>query len=85
MATAGLLAVRLILQYINSPRLIPIITSYSATSKSKEIRKACCDFLEQILTQWPTHPLERHIGILQEAIKKGIADADPEARVSSRR
>ncbi|XP_077506653.1 CLIP-associating protein 1-like isoform X14 [Amblyomma americanum] len=33
----------------------------------------------------PTHTLERHIAILQEAIKKGISDADPEARAFSRK
>lgn len=76
---------KFILQYIHSPRLIPLITSNATTSKSKDIRRSCCEFLEQILNQWPTHSLERHITLLQEAIKKGIADADPEARVSSRK
>lgn len=84
-ATAGVITVKLILQHIHSPRLIPIITSNATTSKSKEIRRSCCEFLEQIFNQWPTHSLERHINLLQEAIKKGIADADPEARVSSRK
>ncbi|XP_071053520.1 CLIP-associating protein isoform X4 [Onthophagus taurus] len=85
MATSGLTCVKFIIQYCQSPRLIPIITSNLATSKSKEIRRSCCEFLEQMLMQWPTHPLEKHIAILQDAVKKGIADADSDARVSSRK
>uniref|UniRef100_A0A1Y1LZC0 TOG domain-containing protein n=1 Tax=Photinus pyralis TaxID=7054 RepID=A0A1Y1LZC0_PHOPY len=84
-ATAGNITVRFILQYTQHHRLIPIITTNLGGSKSKEIRRSCCEFLELILTQWATHPLEKHINVLQEALRKGIADADPEARVCSRR
>lgn len=72
------------MQYTPSPRLIPLIIN-NLNSKSKEIRKNCCEFLELVLYHWPTHSLERHITILQEALRKGIADADPDARVSSRK
>lgn len=84
-ATAGLVCVRLIIQNIHSSRLIPIIVSNLKNSKSKEIRRSCCEFLEQLLNQWHTHLLERHITTIQEALKKGIGDADSEARVTSRR
>lgn len=84
-ATAGNITVRFILQYTQHPRLIPIIATNVGSSKSKDIRRSCSEFLELILTQWPAHPLEKHINVLQEALRKGIADADPEARVSSRR
>ncbi|RWS12914.1 CLIP-associating protein 1-like protein [Dinothrombium tinctorium] len=84
MSTSGIVTIRFIIQYTHSARLIPIIT-YNLSSKSKEIRKACCEFLVQLLHTWPTHTLEKHIGILQEAIKKGINDADPEARAFSRK
>ncbi|CAH0551193.1 unnamed protein product [Brassicogethes aeneus] len=85
MATAGQVTVRFIIRNIQSPRLIPLITSNAMNSKSKEIRRNCFEFLEFILTQWSTYPLERHVAALQEAVKKGIADADPEARQCSRR
>ncbi|XP_072390555.1 CLIP-associating protein 1-A isoform X2 [Diabrotica undecimpunctata] len=85
MATSGQITVKFIIQNIASARLIPIITSNSTRSKSKDIRRACCEFLEMILTQWPKQPLERQIPALQEAVKTGVADADPEARVSSRK
>ncbi|XP_030763288.1 CLIP-associating protein 1-B isoform X8 [Sitophilus oryzae] len=85
MSTSGEVTVRFIIKYIHYFRLIPIITSNATTSKSKEIRRACCEFVEIMLSHWPTHPLERHVALLQECVKKGIADADPEARVSSRK
>ncbi|CAH1986214.1 unnamed protein product [Acanthoscelides obtectus] len=85
MATSGLIAVRFIIQYTHSSRLTPIITNNAIKSKSKEIRKACCEFVEYILGNWTKHSLERHNGALQEAVKNGIADADPEARQCSRR
>ncbi|XP_022240538.1 CLIP-associating protein 1-B-like isoform X6 [Limulus polyphemus] len=84
MSTAGIVAIRFIIQHTHGSRLIPIITS-NLTSKSKEIRKVCCEFLDQLLHTWPTHTLERHIAILQEAIRKGLSDADPEARAYSRK
>ncbi|XP_060519972.1 CLIP-associating protein isoform X2 [Cylas formicarius] len=85
MATSGVVALKFIIHNIHSARLIPIITNNAMNSKSKDIRRSCCEFVEQMLTTWPTHPLEKHILLLQDTVKKGIADADPEARVSSRR
>ena len=84
MSSSANVAIRFIIQHTKSGRLIPIITE-NITSKSKEIRKACCEFLNQLLHSWPVSCLEKHVGILQEAIKKGISDADPEARAFSRK
>ncbi|KAK8765343.1 hypothetical protein V5799_032049 [Amblyomma americanum] len=84
MSTSGIVTVRFIIQHTHVSRLIPVITS-NLCSKSKDIRKSCFEFLDQLLHTWPTHTLERHIAILQEAIKKGISDADPEARAFSRK
>ncbi|XP_076310026.1 CLIP-associating protein 1-B-like isoform X5 [Tachypleus tridentatus] len=84
MSTAGIVAIRFIIQHTHCPRLIPILTS-NLTSKSKDIRKICCEFLDQLLHTWPTHTLEKHIAILQEAIRKSLSDADPEARAYSRK
>ena len=44
-----------------------------------------CEFLNQILHTWPTHVLEKQIANLQDAIKRGINDADSEARAFSRK
>lgn len=83
-ASSGLVAVRFILEHTHAPRIIPILAN-SLGSKSKDIRRACCEFFDQILRTWPTQALERHVTILQDSIKKGIADADSEARVLSRK
>ncbi|XP_022178284.1 CLIP-associating protein 1-like [Myzus persicae] len=83
-ASSGLVAIRFILQYTHAPRIIPILAN-SLGSKSKDIRRACCEFFEQILRTWPTQAIERHLIILQDCIKKGIADADSNARVLSRK
>lgn len=84
MSSSAVVAIRFIIQHTHASRLIPIIT-YNISSKSKEIRKACCEFLDQLLHTWSNHALEKHVGILQEAIKKGISDADPEARAFARK
>lgn len=54
-------------------------------SRSKEIRKAMCDVLDQLIHTWPLSILDRRIPLLQEAVKKGVSDPDLEARVSARR
>lgn len=84
MSTSGIVCIRFIIQYTHGSRLIPAIT-YNMTSKAKDIRKATCEFLHQLLATWPTRCLEKHVGNLQEAIKKGISDADPEARTFARK
>eukprot|EP00092_Neocalanus_flemingeri_P004447 GFUD01004782.1.p1 GENE.GFUD01004782.1~~GFUD01004782.1.p1 ORF type:complete len:1502 (+),score=448.94 GFUD01004782.1:193-4698(+) len=84
MATSGLVCIRLILQNTFSPRFLPIICQH-ANSKSKEIRRHINEFLDVLLHTWPTHTLEKHIAILQEAIKKGVSDADPDARTFARK
>lgn len=82
-ASSGLVAIRFILEYTLAPRIIPILAN-SLESKSKDIRCACCEFFDQILRAWPTQVLKIHITILQDSIKKGIADADSNARLFSR-
>ena len=84
MSTSGIVCMRYIIRFTFSGRFLPILTSNMA-SKSKEIRRHSCEFLDQLLHTWPTSCLERHVGILQEAIKKGIADADPDARQIARK
>ncbi|XP_068584767.1 CLIP-associating protein 2 isoform X16 [Cebidichthys violaceus] len=84
MATSGMLAIRIIIRHTHVPRLIPLITS-NCTSKSVAVRRRCYDFLDLLLQEWQTHSLERHTAVLVESIKKGIRDADSEARVEARK
>ncbi|XP_076579380.1 CLIP-associating protein 1-B-like isoform X18 [Chaetodon auriga] len=84
MATSGVAAIRLILRHTHFPRLIPIITS-NCSSKSVAVRRRCFEFLELLLQEWQTSSLERHGAVLMETIKKGIHDADAEARSVARK
>ncbi|XP_034466500.1 CLIP-associating protein 1-like isoform X9 [Hippoglossus hippoglossus] len=84
MATSGIAAVRLILRHTHYPRLIPIITS-NCLSKSVAIRRRCFEFLDLLLQEWHTSSLERHGTVLMETLKKGIHDADAEARSGARK
>ncbi|XP_037617864.1 CLIP-associating protein 1-like isoform X16 [Sebastes umbrosus] len=83
-ATSGMAAIRLILRHTHYPRLIPIITS-NCISKSVALRRRCFEFLELLLQEWQTSSLERHGTVLMETIKKGIHDADAEARSVARK
>ncbi|XP_053302635.1 CLIP-associating protein 2 isoform X5 [Pleuronectes platessa] len=84
MATSGVSAIRIIIRHTHVPRLIPLITS-NCTCKSVAVRRRCYDFLTLLLQEWQTHSLERHTAVLVESIKKGIRDADSEARVEARK
>ena len=84
MTTSGIVAIRFIIDHTHSVRLIPIVVN-SLSSKSKEIRRHCCEFINQLLSAWDTHHLDKHVSAFSTAIKKGITDADQEARVFARK
>ncbi|KAL2087913.1 hypothetical protein ACEWY4_016741 [Coilia grayii] len=84
MATSGVATIRFILRHTHYPRLIPIITS-NCTSKSVAVRRRCYEFLDLVLQEWHTNSLERHVAVVMETIKKGVHDADSEARSVARK
>ena len=84
MALSGVVAVRFIIENTHSTRLIPLIAG-GVSSRSKEIRKHCIELLKQLLETWETHHLDKHVNLISSSIKKGIQDADQEARVFSRK
>ncbi|CAI9735477.1 CLIP-associating protein 1-B isoform X13 [Octopus vulgaris] len=84
MATSGAVCIRFLIQFTHSSKFIPIITG-NFSSKNSIIRRLVCECLKQILLSWPTHILEKHIAILQDAIKRGISDPDSETRAHSRK
>ncbi|GAU88268.1 hypothetical protein RvY_01005-2 [Ramazzottius varieornatus] len=83
-STCGIVTIRFILQNTHSSKLIPILVNHLRESRSKDVRRYCCEFVKHILFVWPKEPLEKYASLLQEAIKRGITDADPEARALSR-
>lgn len=84
MSSSALVGLRFIIQNTHSHRLIPLIVLH-LSSKSREIRKAVTECLHLMLINWPTHTLDKHNQLLQDSIKKGLADADAEARSFSRK
>ncbi|XP_022102463.1 CLIP-associating protein 1-like isoform X6 [Acanthaster planci] len=84
MSTSGSVCLTIILKHTHSPRLIPLF-KYNITSKSIAIRKQTCQLLLNVLTDWETHSLEKHVNTLSECVHKGIEDADSEARALSRK
>uniref|UniRef100_A0A3B3DDH7 Cytoplasmic linker associated protein 2 n=1 Tax=Oryzias melastigma TaxID=30732 RepID=A0A3B3DDH7_ORYME len=70
MATSGVSAIRIIIRHTHVPRLIPLIAA------------SCCDILNLIAERkWK----QMHTAVLVESIKKGLHDADSEARVEARK
>lgn len=84
-SSAGMIALKYVIRYSHVPKLLPIITSNLMQSKSKDIRSCICEILTMVFEEWPTKALERHQTLLRDAVKKGISDADAEARRHSRR
>nr|XP_029516531.1 CLIP-associating protein 1-B-like [Oncorhynchus nerka] len=83
MATSGIAVIRLIIRHTHYPRLIPIVTG-SCQSKSVAVRRRSFEFLDLLLQEWQTSSLERNVAVLTETIKKGVHDADSEARSVAR-
>uniref|UniRef100_S4REZ4 Cytoplasmic linker associated protein 1 n=1 Tax=Petromyzon marinus TaxID=7757 RepID=S4REZ4_PETMA len=84
MATSGVVAIRIIIRNTHAPRLIPLLTN-NCTSKSVAVRRRCFEFLDLMLHEWQQNTLEKHIGLLVDTIKKGIHDADSDARMEARK
>uniref|UniRef100_A0A673I5A0 CLIP-associating protein 1-B-like n=1 Tax=Sinocyclocheilus rhinocerous TaxID=307959 RepID=A0A673I5A0_9TELE len=57
----------------------------NCTSKSVVVRRRCFEFLDLLLQEWQKNSLERHVAVLMETIKKGVHDADSEARSVARK
>ncbi len=69
MALSGVVAIRFIIEHTHSQRLIPLITG-GVSSRSKEIRRNCVDFVRQLLETWDAHHMEKHVNLLANTIKK---------------
>uniref|UniRef100_A0A4W6E2D1 Cytoplasmic linker associated protein 1a n=1 Tax=Lates calcarifer TaxID=8187 RepID=A0A4W6E2D1_LATCA len=84
MATSGVAAIRLILRVRCVERRYPM--SWNANLRELcPFSRRCYEFLDLMLQEWHTNTLERHVAVLTETIKKGIHDADSEARSIARK
>ncbi|XP_018494292.1 CLIP-associating protein 1 [Galendromus occidentalis] len=84
MSTSGVVCIHFILKNVHSQRLVPVVIQ-NLSSKNRDLRRHCFEFLYEMLILWPTFTLERHIAILQQAIRAGLSDADQEARSHCRK
>lgn len=83
-SSASTIALRYVIRYSHCPKLIPLIMTTFMQSKSKDLRSALAEIMNNIFEEWPTKAMERHQVLLRDALKKGIQDADAEARRHSR-
>uniref|UniRef100_A0A182NHM2 TOG domain-containing protein n=1 Tax=Anopheles dirus TaxID=7168 RepID=A0A182NHM2_9DIPT len=83
-SSAGTLALKYVIRYTHAPKIIPILTQNLMLSKSKDIRSSLCEMLSLLFEEWPTKALEKHSSLLREALRKGMVDADNDARRHSR-
>lgn len=84
-SSAGTIALKYVIRYTQAPKIVPIIAQNLLQSKSKDIRATLSEILVILLDEWQTKYLERSANVLRDAVKKGITDADGEARKHSRR
>ncbi|KAH8380473.1 hypothetical protein KR009_010921 [Drosophila setifemur] len=84
-ASASTLALKYIIKYTHSSKLLRIYTDTLNQSKSKDIRSSLCELMVLLFEEWQTKALERHAPILRDTLKKSLGDADSEARRHSRR
>lgn len=84
-SSSGITALKYVIRYVHVPKLLPIITTNLMQSKSNIIRSTLTEMLHMIFDEWPTRALEKNQLLLRDALKKGITDADAEARRHSRR
>ncbi|XP_035911778.1 CLIP-associating protein isoform X2 [Anopheles stephensi] len=83
-SSAGTVALKYVIRYTHAPKIIPILTQNLMLSKSKDIRSTLCEMLSLLFDEWPTKALEKHSSLLREALRKGMTDADNDARRHSR-
>uniref|UniRef100_W8B9A7 CLIP-associating protein n=1 Tax=Ceratitis capitata TaxID=7213 RepID=W8B9A7_CERCA len=84
-ASSSTIALKYIIKYSHSPKMVKLITETLQQSKSKDIRGALCEMLCLMFDEWPTKALERCAQQLRDVLKRSIGDADNEARRHSRR
>uniref|UniRef100_A0A0X3P8A4 TOG domain-containing protein n=1 Tax=Schistocephalus solidus TaxID=70667 RepID=A0A0X3P8A4_SCHSO len=84
MSTSGIQAVMFIIKNTHAARLLPIIVG-GLSSKSNVVRRYVCEFLDPICQYWPVNVIDKYMGLFQESLRKGISDADQDARSASRR
>ncbi|CAF0975378.1 unnamed protein product [Rotaria sp. Silwood1] len=83
-STSGSVAMRYIVTNTQSTKLIPLILT-GIESKSKDIRRHTYELLVIMLSKWDFIYLDKHGQLIHDVIKKGLSDADADARLYARK
>ncbi|CAF2411295.1 unnamed protein product [Rotaria sp. Silwood2] len=83
-ATSGSVAMRYIVTNTQSSKLASLILA-GIESKSKDIRRHTYELLAIMLSKWDFIYLEKHGQLIHDVIKKGLSDADADARLYARK
>uniref|UniRef100_A0A8D8DVK1 CLIP-associating protein n=2 Tax=Culex pipiens TaxID=7175 RepID=A0A8D8DVK1_CULPI len=83
-SSSGTVALKYVIKNTYAPKIVPIITQNLMQSKSKDIRSTLSEVMVLLFEEWPTKALEKNCILLRDALRKGIADADSDARKHSR-
>lgn len=73
-----------VLQHSLSETLMEVLCESARTSKSKDIRRACCALLIDAIKSAPSAFIEECSDAIRAALISGLVDADGEARAASR-
>ncbi|CAF1338152.1 unnamed protein product [Rotaria magnacalcarata] len=83
-STSGAVALRYIVSNTQASKLVPLILA-GTESKSKDIRRHTFELLVTMLSQWDFVYLDKHGQLIHNIIKKGLSDADADARSLARK
>jgi len=83
-STSGTVALRYIITHTHATKLVPLILA-GTESKAKDIRRHTYELLVILLSQWEFFYLDKHGQLIHNVIKRGLSDADAEARSFSRK
>jgi CLIP-associating protein 1/2 len=74
-----------VLRHTQAPRLLPRILEGGTADRNGRIRATCMGYLALCLQHWSEPALARAVGAMDDAIRRGFADASGEARSAARR
>jgi CLIP-associating protein 1/2 len=83
-STSGAVALRYVISNTQASKLIPLLLA-GVESKSKDIRRQAYELLVVMLSQWDSIYLDKHGQLIHNSIKKGLSDADGDARSNARK
>jgi CLIP-associating protein 1/2 len=73
-----------ILSCVRSPRLGMRVADAARSDRNAKMRAVACGWCAQLINTWPDGALDRCALALEDAMRSGVVDADPDARAASK-